>query len=95
MYSVHDTSIISLLCTLGYPVEKWPHFASYVALELYKNKVMSDLLFFYFSVEVKNANQLSLQVVHIDLGDFGFQLGLEYQRLWVKWSCSSVGRVLD
>lgn len=38
LYSVHDTTIVCLLCAFGCSVEKWPPFASHIAVELYKNK---------------------------------------------------------
>lgn len=58
LYSVHDTTIISLLCAVGCPMERWPTFASYVALELYKNKKEEYFVrMLYCGKVVKNCNQ--------------------------------------
>lgn len=39
LYSVHDTTLVCLMVSLGLEVEKWVDFAADLALELYKNKV--------------------------------------------------------
>lgn len=39
LYSVHDTSVASLLLALGIFDDKWPDFAAEVVFELYRDKV--------------------------------------------------------
>ena len=40
LYSVHDTSVASLLIALGIFEDKWPDFAADLAFELYRDKVI-------------------------------------------------------
>lgn len=60
LFSVHDTSIISFLCLLGFSFDKWPPFASYVSLELYKDKneeYFVRMLYGGKVVKLKDCNQ--------------------------------------
>ena len=44
LYSVHDTTLISLFSVFDVKLDKWPPFAGYISLELYENQVSNENL---------------------------------------------------
>lgn len=57
LYSVHDTTLISLFSVFDIKLEKWPPFAAYLTLELYENKVC--LIFLKFCQPRRYLNLVS------------------------------------